>query len=150
MSENDTPDAAWGSVETDFHPIHTAARNRDAESVRRLLAEGTPVDLLNGRASNGDGGNSALWFAAQGPLPEGLPVARALVEAGADMNLVCEHGWTPLHIAAAWGHLEVVQYLVERGADPTPPDINGQTPQQLAQAQGREEVAAWLGSLAQN
>ena len=95
--------APWGTVETRFDPIHSAARMRDVQAVRQELAAGVDVDVVNGRAENGDGGNTALWFAAQGPQANGVDVARVLIEAGADVNKQCEHGRTALHMAAAWG-----------------------------------------------
>jgi hypothetical protein len=128
----DTPDAPWGSVETRFEPIHSAARMRDAVAVQRELDAGVDVDVLNGRAANGDGGNTALWFAAQGPAPSGLEVASLLINAGAALNCKCEHGRTALHMAAAWGHLDVVRLLVENGADPTTSDDQGMTPAMMA------------------
>ncbi len=128
----DTPDAPWGSVETRFEPIHVAARARDAAAVQGELDAGVDVDVLNGRAKNGDGGNTALWFAAQGPTPGGVEVARVLCDAGADVNRPCEHDWTPLHMAASWGHLDVARLLIERGADASPRDVNGASPADLA------------------
>src|SRR4051794_14921627 len=92
MTNPDSPDAPWGTVETRFDPIHSAARMRDAQTVKRHIDAGVDVDLLNGRAANGDGGNTALWFAAQGPPPSGLEVARLLIAAGAEINRQCEHG----------------------------------------------------------
>lgn len=128
----DTPDAPWGSVETRFEPIHAAARLRDVVAVRRELAAGVAVDVLNGRAANGDGGNTALWFAAQGAAPFGAAVARVLIAAGAEINRRCEHGRTALHMAAAWGQLDVARMLVESGADPGVRDDEGRTPAELA------------------
>ena len=129
---DDPQQAPWGSVDTRFDPIHSAARQRDVAEIRRLLAAGVGVDSLNGRAPNGDGGNTPLWFAAQGPWPNGLEVARVLVEAGASVNRQCEHGRTALHMAAAWGHLDVVKYLIENGADSTIVDDEGMTPPVVA------------------
>jgi ankyrin repeat protein len=62
------------------------------------------------------GGLSALHFAAR---QGGAASARALVEAGADVNLRSPgDGTTPLLIAALNGHFDLARYLVERGADP--------------------------------
>jgi len=124
--------APWGTVETRFDPIHSAARMRDVEAVRQELAAGVDVDVVNGRAENGDGGSTALWFAAQGPWPNGVDVARVLIEAGADANKPCEHGRTALHMAAAWGHADVVQILLENGANPTIVDEEGMAPPNVA------------------
>ena len=139
--------AARGSVETRFDPIHAAARARDADRVRRLLSEGVEVDGLNGQAPNGDGGNTALWFACQGPVPGGLEVARLLVEAGADVNRPGEHGYTPLHMAAQWGHLDVVAFLAGKGAVVDAlADLDG-TPLDMARARGHQHVVTHLVGL---
>jgi hypothetical protein len=127
----------WGTVETRFEPIHSAARMRDVHGVRQELAAGVDVDVLNGRAPNGDGGNTALWFAAQGPAAGGVEVARLLVQAGADVNRPCEHGRTALHMAAAWGHLDVVQLLIEHGADASLCDDEEMTPATIAAGSSR-------------
>ncbi len=124
--------APWGTVETRFDQIHSAARMRDVEAVRQELAAGVDVDVVNAPAENGDGGNTALWFAAQGSWPNGVDVARVLIEAGADVNKPCEHGRTALHMAAAWGHVDVVQLLLENGANPTIIDDHGMTPPDVA------------------
>jgi ankyrin repeat protein len=134
----DTPHAPLGTVETRFDPIHSAARTRDIKTVQQELDEGVEVDVLNGRATNGDGGNTALWFAAQGPDAGGLEVARLLIHAGANINRQCEHGRTALHMAAAWGHLDVVQLLLENGADASISDDKGMTP--LMIAEGSKQV----------
>ena len=140
-----------GRVETNFAPIHSAARLRDVAGVKHALESGVEVDLLNGKAKNGDGGNSALWFACQGPTC-GLDVAKLLVEAGANVNLACEHGRTPLHIATAWGQLKVVQFLVEAGARADCVNSLGQTPLEMARESQRvpkaqiEAAVDWLSA----
>lgn len=147
-----TEDAPRGSVETRFYPIHAAARMRDVDTVRKELESGVDVDLLNGKAANGDGGNTALWFAAQGPLDGGLAVAEVLLEAGADINRACEHGCTALHMAAAWGHVELVEWLLEKGADATLHDDDNRTPAMMARTSERvpkdrlQEVLVCLGA----
>ena len=84
------------------------------------------------QAANGNGGNTALCFAAQGPWPNGIDVVRLLIDAGADINRQCEHGRTALHMAAAWGHADLVQLLLDRGADSTLVDEEGMTAPEVA------------------
>lgn len=59
---------------------------RDVATVLKELASGVDVDFVCERLKNGDGGNTALWFAAQGPWPGGIEVAKVLVDAGAEVN----------------------------------------------------------------
>jgi ankyrin repeat protein len=124
----DTEDAPWGTVEGELLPIHSAARMRAIAAVLKELEAAVDVDVVCDRAKNGDGGNTALWFAAQGPFPGGVEVARVLVDAGAQVNRQCEHGRTALHMAAAWGHLDVVKYLLQNAADPSIRDEENMTP----------------------
>ncbi len=65
---------------------------------------------------------------------------------GADIN---EHGdsGTPLHEAAANGHLDIVQLLVEYGADHRALDLTGKTPAESAFKNGHIAVADYLRSL---
>jgi ankyrin len=128
----DTEDAPWGTVESEFLPIHSAARMRDVATVVKELDSGTDVDIVCDRAKNGDGGNTALWYAAQGPLPGGVNVAKVLLCAGAEVNRQCEHGRTALHMAAAWGHVDMVKFLLENSADLSIRDVENMTPPMVA------------------
>ncbi|MHC4876885.1 MAG: hypothetical protein ACYTGL_10330 [Planctomycetota bacterium] len=96
-------DAPWGTVETYFAPTHSAARMWDADTVRQELDAEVDVDVLDGCTAKGDGGNTALWFAAQGPYPGGCEVAHLLIAAAAKVDRLCEHGRTALQMAAGWG-----------------------------------------------
>ncbi len=61
------------------------------------------------------GGNTALLYAAR----EGhMAAVRALVEAGADVNLVSADKFSPMMIAITNGHLDVAKYLLDHKADP--------------------------------
>ncbi|XP_040565115.1 uncharacterized protein [Lepeophtheirus salmonis] len=77
------------------------------------------------------GGNTALHLAAEKGI---LPVAKLLVEGGADVNIRNESpGWTPLHFASYEGHLELVKFLVnEARAIPNIKDNQGDTPETWA------------------
>jgi len=70
------------------------------------------------------GGMSALLYAAR----EGhLKTARALVEAGADLNAVNGDKISPLVMAIINGHYELGKYLLDRGADPNIATTSGLT-----------------------
>lgn len=61
------------------------------------------------------GGNTALLYAAR----EGhMEAARALVEGGADVNVVSADKFSPLVMAIVNGHYDLAMYLLDHGADP--------------------------------
>jgi len=70
------------------------------------------------------GGMTALHYAAR----EGhLETARALVDAGVDLNIVNGDKFTPLVMAITNGHFELAKYLLDHGADPKPASLSGMT-----------------------
>ncbi len=123
-----------GEAEGGFDEIHLAARQRDPDRISMLLRSGADPDVRNREEPNGDGGNTPLWFAAQGAPGGGVPVAEVLIEAGATVNAKCEYGTTALHMAASWGHLDMVKSLIEHGADLMAQDDEGRTPRQMAES----------------
>jgi ankyrin repeat protein len=46
-----------------------------------------------------------------------LANCRLLIEIGAQLEAKTSDGWTPLHLAAERGHVEIVRLLCNRGAD---------------------------------
>ena len=133
----------------------------DVFGVDVILAKGQSPETL------AFGGESVLFAAARNGL---LDVARALVDAGANMHHRCRGFFTPLYIASWQGHLEVVRFFVDAGADPNQglcaavsrghaavvqfllhrgADVNaqdehGQLPVQIACAEGHFEVTHLL------
>jgi ankyrin repeat protein len=71
------------------------------------------------------GGMSALLYAAR----EGhADTVKALVEAGADVNVVAEGDkFSPMVMALVSGHLDIAKYLLEHGADPNKQSLSGMT-----------------------
>ena len=61
---------------------------------------------------------------------------RLLLENGADANIPCVNGRSPLHMAASDGFLNVGRLLLDYGADVNIPDIDGYTPFHCAASKG--------------
>ncbi|HET8569444.1 MAG TPA: ankyrin repeat domain-containing protein [Candidatus Limnocylindria bacterium] len=68
-------------------------------------------------------------------------IAKALVHAGAELNVKQRHGWTPLHGAAEHGDRDLVELLLDRGADPLAATDDGMTAAAFARSRGFEEIA---------
>ncbi|BEJ17627.1 hypothetical protein CspHIS471_0610280 [Cutaneotrichosporon sp. HIS471] len=129
--------------------LHSAAASGNLGLVHYALTHGQPVNsLLHGclplHAACSSGSVS---------------VVRMLIDRGADVNAprlprrysdngkrgnnapaVGTVGSTPLHFAAANGHIAVVQILLGCGAVADKPDKNGMTPEDLADMSGYTEI----------
>lgn len=57
-----------------------------------------------------------------------VDVVEAIIRNGADVNINCGYGFTPLHLAVWRENLEIVQILVVNGADVNAKDEFGGTP----------------------
>lgn len=84
------------------------------DMVRELIRHGADVDATNQL------GDTPLMMASK---LGNLPVARELVDAGADVNaydMGTKDKFPALYLAAQSGHADIVQYLLEHGADVRP------------------------------
>jgi ankyrin repeat protein len=85
--------------------------------------------VVAGLVGGGGGGLTPLIFAAR----EGdIESARALLDAGADVNQPSEYGWTPLLTAVNNRNYQLARLLIERGADVNLANKGGWTPLYLA------------------
>ncbi len=66
---------------------------------------------VNACASDGDNG---LHFVVRW---NDLPAAKALIDAGIDVNKAGDLGFTPLHVACMQGNADMVQLLIDSGAN---------------------------------
>ena len=150
--------AAVDAVEYERHQtaLMWAAAQQHADVVRLLAARGANVhartrvwDQLENTAGNTNtsgnfrknhGGSTALHFAARNGDVES---ARALVDAGADVNDIAAAGTSALVIAAHSGHGPLGIYLLEQGADPNAADA-GYTALHAATLRSQVELAAAL------
>lgn len=73
-------------------------------------------------------------------VKENLKVSSFLSCSGYLVNSRNRHGLTPLHVAAAWGQVEVMGYLLTEGANVDAEDKMGSTP--LFQAVAYDHIKA--------
>jgi uncharacterized protein len=71
-----------------------------------------------------------------------IPLARLLLDGGADVNGQAEGGFTALHTAAQNGDEELVRLLLERGADRSLSTDQGRRPFDLAQSDRLRSLVA--------
>ncbi|MBA4065806.1 MAG: hypothetical protein C0501_19225 [Isosphaera sp.] len=146
-----------------------AARDGDTKTLAAYFRAGQPVNAANARGDtllilavyhgHADAVDlvlkqpkvdlthrNAMGFAAlDGAAFKGsVPIATALVKAGADVNAKNESGKTALMLAALTDRADVVRYLLEAGADPTAADKDGNTALSVAEGQGAKGAAAVL------
>jgi hypothetical protein len=99
--------------------IHTAALLGDVEAIKEHIKAGTNLNTKEATV-----GSSPLITAAVFNKTE---VARALIEAGADVNFQNNEGSSALHTATFLCRMEIVEMLLEKDADKTLKNNYGST-----------------------
>ncbi|PSC73598.1 ankyrin repeat protein [Micractinium conductrix] len=117
-------------------PLMLAAARDNVPLVEHLLRRGADVNVAPRQ------GLTALFMAAA--VGVGLPCVRALIAGGADVNARALGSFTPLHVAAEGGKVELAQALLEAGADPQARDEHGHTPARVAAMHGHRPVVEAL------
>jgi len=112
--------------------LRAAARARAARTGARGGASADDFDVeafFRGPQIKDGGGLTPLVYAAR----EGcLECAKALVDAGADVNQTTLYGWTPLLTATQNRHYKLAAYLLDHGANSNLANKGGWTPLYLA------------------
>ncbi|MCZ4351598.1 ankyrin repeat domain-containing protein [Roseovarius aestuarii] len=109
---------------------------------------------LSGRMFPAEMGQARVTIHSQEPDGDGVlhtllygrslyPV-RTLIDAGADVNLIGNQGFTPLHVAAWTDHLDAVDMLLGAGANAALRNAAGQTALDIALENGFQSVAKRL------
>jgi NAD(P)-dependent dehydrogenase (short-subunit alcohol dehydrogenase family) len=123
----EAPPASSASTETPPGPgIHGAALEGDLEAVRRYIEAGADLN-----AKEPLGGSTPLIIAATFGRTE---VAKALIEAGADVDQRNNEGSTALLSAASLCRTEIVAALLAAGADRSITNNAGSTPLDVVSA----------------
>ncbi|TNK94291.1 hypothetical protein OUY_02205 [Wolbachia endosymbiont of Leptopilina clavipes] len=140
-------------------PLHYAAAYNHLELSKFLVGQRanieaknkdnkTPLDLACKRNHM-----KMVDFLAQAKLDQDLITAAAegslqtvknLIERGADIEAKDEKGWTPLHYAARYNHLELCEFLLGQHANIEAKNKNNKTPLDLARERNHMEIVSSL------
>ena len=116
-------------------PITRAARDRDLETVQRLIDAGADLESMDRQ------GFTALRFAVGLGAPD---VAKALLDAGADPDCKKGNPDTPLMFACITDQLDTIKALLAAGADPNRRRSDSATALYLATDHGKAHVVKLL------
>lgn len=120
-----------------FTPLAMATHFGNEDIVRFLLKSGADPNL-----ASQNGYHVYPLYTAIDSNFEGI--AKMLVEAGADVEVIQASKMTPLHAAAQNGNIEMLILLLERGASVNIKNDSGRTPADLAFEKGHLEIAKIL------
>ena len=117
-------------------PLNAALIKQDVEIALALLQNGANINVVDIL------GESSLHRAARFGLRAAVGL---LLEHQADVNIhTRDEQWTPLHLAARAGELDVCRLLLKHGANVTSKGIDGWTPLHLASRNGHLGVVQEL------
>jgi uncharacterized protein len=122
----DDPTVATAFSEDGFTALHLAVFGEQEGAARLLVRHGADVDAV---ATSEIARVAPLGTAA---FVRSVPLARLLLDAGADPNGGEDGGFTALHSAAQSGDEALVRLLLERGADRDRATADGTRPVDLA------------------
>jgi ankyrin repeat protein len=91
--------------------IHTAIITGNLEAVKQHIKAGTNINEKEAMS-----GSTPLMSAVTFNKPE---IAKALIDANADLSIKNNDGGTALHIAAFFARIEILQMLIDAKADKT-------------------------------
>lgn len=126
-----------------FHALGLAAFFRHADVLRLLIERGADVSAPARNRLAVTALHSALATDA-GPVDHAM--VRALLDAGAPVNVPHLGGGTPLHTVAFTGDVESARMLLARGADPGARLDDGKAAVDVARERGHAELAEMLAT----
>ncbi|TWB58229.1 ankyrin repeat protein [Rhizobium sp. ERR 922] len=120
--------------------LHKAAATGDVAAIQQLLDSGAAIETQDAK------GATPLLVATHGNR---VDAARALIEAGVNVDHVNRLGWTALIEAIILGdggsrHVEIVRLLIDSGANVNLADNDGVTPLRHARSRGYDGIVKLL------
>lgn len=127
-------------AETDSaKPLFDAVKKNDISSVKKIISSGISLDI-----QEKDTGRTALHYAAEKGFKE---IAELFLENRVNPGIRMAAGLNlPIHLAAHYGHLNMIQLLVSKGADIHSVNGRTETPLFLAAQNGHTEAVRFLHS----
>lgn len=120
-----------------FYPLGIASHFGKEDIVRILLR--------NGANPNSSSQNGYQVFPIHSALSNGQnTIAKMLIEAGAEVNVLQSSRISPLHLAAQQGNIDMIIVLLEHGANIAIRNDFGQTASDIAAEKGFPEIAEIL------
>ncbi|WP_433896576.1 ankyrin repeat domain-containing protein [Sphingobacterium mizutaii] len=120
-----------------FYPLGIASHFGKEDIVRILLR--------NGANPNSSSQNGYQVFPIHSALSNGQNnIAKMLIEAGAEVNVLQSSKISPLHLAAQQGNIDMIIVLLEHGANIAIRNDFGQTASDMAAEKGFPEIAEIL------
>ena len=110
----------------------------------RGTADFADTDFTDVNATSSDGDKALHCVVRWGDLG----AAKALIDAGIDINKSGDLGYTPLHVACMKGNAEMVKLLIDRGADMFALS-DGDAPFTTARLGGHDNICDMLAPLMQ-
>jgi len=129
------------------HALTVAIENGDIQKIEKLIAKGFDVNAASGGGQNmltlafryglrkislfGDSREISLMTPEEVEAKI-LEILEVLTDNSADMNVLDEIGWAPIHYAAERNQIRIVKMLIERGADVKLKNRSGSSPLNFA------------------
>lgn len=133
----DQPGSLDEVSEHGFTPLGMATHFGNEDVVRFLLSSGADPNIQSQNGYN--------VYPLHAAIGSGFDsIAKMLIEAGAEVNVLQASRTSPLHLAAQSGNIDLIILLLENGAFVTVKNDMGKTASDLAAEKGHTEIATIL------